>query len=284
MWVGTLPISFRSQTVNPRPAPRFGHGVASPASETAVGSVDSYPGVGARRHRVSCRPVRGLTATDGGRRRLGRARASGPLPRRIAAHRISASPGRRALSPPTGGVATDTSVPYVRVQHVDTTRGPVERAIGLASVVVYTAGTRGADITIPGLRPVEPPSARTTPCLANESEATDAGEPAPPAKCGSERRPSGATGGFVGVVGGSVGTGCWPPASAVRCGPARRADVGGSRWHGTSAFATNSTGTRSPSNLASSPDSPARFRWAASRISMSNRTSSTACSGSQSSA
>ena len=48
---------------------------------------------------------------------------------------------------------TDTSVPFVRVQHVDTRRGPVERVVGLASVVVYTAGTRGADITIPGLTP-----------------------------------------------------------------------------------------------------------------------------------
>jgi membrane protein YdbS with pleckstrin-like domain len=46
-----------------------------------------------------------------------------------------------------------TSVPFVRVQHVDTQRGPVERLAGLASVVVYTAGSRGADVTIPGLRP-----------------------------------------------------------------------------------------------------------------------------------
>jgi len=44
-----------------------------------------------------------------------------------------------------------TVVPYVRIQHVDASRGPVERAIGLASVVVYTAGPRGADVTIPGL-------------------------------------------------------------------------------------------------------------------------------------
>lgn len=53
------------------------------------------------------------------------------------------------------GVLTrvDTSVPYVRVQHIDTRRGPVERTLGLASVVVYTAGSRGADITIPGLTP-----------------------------------------------------------------------------------------------------------------------------------
>lgn len=47
----------------------------------------------------------------------------------------------------------NTVVPFVRVQHVDTQRGPVERAVGLASVVVYTAGSRGADVTIPGLTP-----------------------------------------------------------------------------------------------------------------------------------
>jgi membrane protein YdbS with pleckstrin-like domain len=46
-----------------------------------------------------------------------------------------------------------TAVPFVRVQHVDTQRGPIERLVGLASVVVYTAGSRGADVTIPGLRP-----------------------------------------------------------------------------------------------------------------------------------
>ncbi|PSP79015.1 hypothetical protein BRC81_05960 [Halobacteriales archaeon QS_1_68_20] len=46
-----------------------------------------------------------------------------------------------------------TSVPFVRVQHVDTQRGPVQRLVGLASVVVYTAGSRGADVTIPGLAP-----------------------------------------------------------------------------------------------------------------------------------
>ena len=70
---------------------------------------------------------------------------------------------------------TDTSVPYVRVQHVDTTRGPVERAAGLASVVVYTAGSRGADITIPGLEPERATELRERlRDLAVESEATDA--------------------------------------------------------------------------------------------------------------
>ncbi|WP_234953591.1 PH domain-containing protein [Halosegnis longus] len=46
-----------------------------------------------------------------------------------------------------------TVVPFVRVQHVDVSRGPLERALGLSSVVVYTAGSRGADVTIPGLTP-----------------------------------------------------------------------------------------------------------------------------------
>ena len=46
-----------------------------------------------------------------------------------------------------------TVVPFVRVQHVDTQRGPVERLLGLSSVVVYTAGSRSADVTVPGLTP-----------------------------------------------------------------------------------------------------------------------------------
>lgn len=44
-----------------------------------------------------------------------------------------------------------TVVPYVRVQHVDARRGPIERVLGLGSVVVFTAGSRGADVSIPGL-------------------------------------------------------------------------------------------------------------------------------------
>jgi membrane protein YdbS with pleckstrin-like domain len=75
------------------------------------------------------------------------------------------------------GVVTrvDTSVPYVRVQHVDTQRGPIERSVGLASVVVYTAGSRGADIEVPGLRPERATELRERlRDLAVESEAADA--------------------------------------------------------------------------------------------------------------
>jgi membrane protein YdbS with pleckstrin-like domain len=46
-----------------------------------------------------------------------------------------------------------TVVPFVRIQHVDSSRRPVERVAGLASTVVYTAGSRGADVTVPGLTP-----------------------------------------------------------------------------------------------------------------------------------
>ena len=53
------------------------------------------------------------------------------------------------------GVFTEvrTEVPLVRIQHVDSRRSAFERGVGLASTVVYTAGSRGADVTIPGLTP-----------------------------------------------------------------------------------------------------------------------------------
>jgi len=46
-----------------------------------------------------------------------------------------------------------TVVPFVRIQHVDSARSPLQRLLGLASVVVYTAGSRGADVSVPGLAP-----------------------------------------------------------------------------------------------------------------------------------
>jgi len=48
---------------------------------------------------------------------------------------------------------TKTVVPFVRVQHVDSRRSPLERTVGLATVVVYTAGSRSSDVAIPGLTP-----------------------------------------------------------------------------------------------------------------------------------
>lgn len=48
-----------------------------------------------------------------------------------------------------------TMVPFVRIQHVDSQRNVVERLAGISHVVVYTAGSRGADVTVPGLLPRE---------------------------------------------------------------------------------------------------------------------------------
>lgn len=50
---------------------------------------------------------------------------------------------------------TVSIVPHARIQHVDTTHGPLERALGLASVVIFTAGSVGAALTIPGLSVAE---------------------------------------------------------------------------------------------------------------------------------
>ena len=47
----------------------------------------------------------------------------------------------------------DTIVPLVRVQHIDLTRGPLEKAFGVATLVVHTAGTHNSIVTLPGLAP-----------------------------------------------------------------------------------------------------------------------------------
>ncbi|WIV66102.1 PH domain-containing protein [Natrialbaceae archaeon AArc-T1-2] len=75
------------------------------------------------------------------------------------------------------GVVTfvETAVPFVRVQHVDTQFGPIERALGLSSVVVYTAGSRNADVRVPGLTPGRARELQDTlRDLAVESEGDDA--------------------------------------------------------------------------------------------------------------
>lgn len=75
------------------------------------------------------------------------------------------------------GVVTTvkTVAPHVRIQHVDTQRGPLERALGLSTLVVYTAGSRGADVAIPGLRTdVAADLQRRVKELAIESEGGDA--------------------------------------------------------------------------------------------------------------
>ena len=48
---------------------------------------------------------------------------------------------------------TDTIVPFVRVQHIDVTRGPIDKAFGTASLIVHTAGTHNSIVRLPGLAP-----------------------------------------------------------------------------------------------------------------------------------
>jgi len=48
---------------------------------------------------------------------------------------------------------TDTIVPLVRVQHIDVTRGPLDKMFGTATLVVHTAGTHNSIVTLPGLSP-----------------------------------------------------------------------------------------------------------------------------------
>ncbi|MGK0185951.1 MAG: membrane protein YdbS with pleckstrin-like domain [Verrucomicrobiales bacterium] len=45
----------------------------------------------------------------------------------------------------------EVHVPMDRVQHVDLERGPLERKLGLARVIFFTAGTKSAQQEIPGL-------------------------------------------------------------------------------------------------------------------------------------
>ena len=47
----------------------------------------------------------------------------------------------------------DTVVPFVRVQHIDVTRGPLDKMFGTATLVVHTAGTHNSIVTLPGLTP-----------------------------------------------------------------------------------------------------------------------------------
>ena len=46
---------------------------------------------------------------------------------------------------------SDTRVPGSRVQHLDIRRGPLERAFGLSTLTVHTAGTRNSAVTVSGL-------------------------------------------------------------------------------------------------------------------------------------
>jgi membrane protein YdbS with pleckstrin-like domain len=46
---------------------------------------------------------------------------------------------------------SDTVVPFGRVQHIDVHQGPIERAYGLATLVLHTAGNHNASVALPGI-------------------------------------------------------------------------------------------------------------------------------------
>ena len=46
---------------------------------------------------------------------------------------------------------SDTVVPFGRVQHIDVNQGPVERAFGIATLTLHTAGNHNASVHLPGL-------------------------------------------------------------------------------------------------------------------------------------
>lgn len=49
-------------------------------------------------------------------------------------------------------VRTRTVVPVSRVQHIDVSQGPLERSVGVATLVLHTAGTEGNRVRLPGIR------------------------------------------------------------------------------------------------------------------------------------
>lgn len=46
---------------------------------------------------------------------------------------------------------SEVTVPRSRVQHTDVSRGPIERSFGLATLVIHTAGTEHASVSLGGL-------------------------------------------------------------------------------------------------------------------------------------
>ena len=50
-------------------------------------------------------------------------------------------------------VHVDTIVPFVRVQHIDVSRSPLDKMFGTATLVVHTAGTHNNVVVVPGLAP-----------------------------------------------------------------------------------------------------------------------------------
>lgn len=57
---------------------------------------------------------------------------------------------------------SDTVVPFGRVQHIDLAQSALERAYGLATITVHTAGTHNASVSLPGLAQADAAAMRET--------------------------------------------------------------------------------------------------------------------------
>ena len=57
---------------------------------------------------------------------------------------------------------TDTIVPFNRIQHIDVAQGPLQRAYGLSTLIVHTAGTHNSIVTLPGLATADAEAMRET--------------------------------------------------------------------------------------------------------------------------
>ena len=59
-------------------------------------------------------------------------------------------------------VHVDTIVPFVRVQHIDVSRTPLDKMFGTATLVIHTAGTHNNVVVVPGLAPERADALRST--------------------------------------------------------------------------------------------------------------------------
>lgn len=48
-------------------------------------------------------------------------------------------------------IRNETVVPFARVQHIDVSRGPLERMFGVATLTLHTAGSYNSTVALPGL-------------------------------------------------------------------------------------------------------------------------------------
>ncbi len=64
------------------------------------------------------------------------------------------------------------TVPRNRVQHIDITTGPLERRYDLSKLVLHTAGTRNASVTLPGLLQADAAALRQELINTNNNEDT----------------------------------------------------------------------------------------------------------------